>query len=261
MGVRVNLTKRLVATASVALFAISLSGFANAQASQLKNSATAHPSPTATHKVGTRALPKTLSAPLTATAAQTVEGCAKTNATAHYPIKVGTPDPKVPQVDHIITLNTNCGPITFTAFGKKAPVTVIAMTYLAKAGFFDHSLCHRVTTSQLYVLQCGDPTASGSGGPMWSYDNENLPADAPNDYPAGTIAMANSGTAANGRGTNGSQFFIVYKDTYLPPTYTIWGQVTSGLDIVKRVAAAGVVGGGTDGTPVQKIAIESVTVK
>ena len=108
MGVRVNLTKRLVATASVALFAISLSGFANAQASQLKNSASPHPSPKATHKVGTRALPKTLSAPLTATAAQTVEGCAKTNATAHYPIKVGTPDPKVPQVDHIITLNTNC---------------------------------------------------------------------------------------------------------------------------------------------------------
>lgn len=96
---------------------------------------------------------------------------------------------------------------------------------------------------------------------MWSYRDENLPANAPGNYPAGTIAMANSGLDSNGNGTNGSQFFIVYKDTSLPPSYTIWGVVTSGLDIVKRVAAAGVVGGGTDGTPVQKIAIESVNVK
>ena len=187
--------------------------------------------------------------------------CSKTSSHAHYAIKVGTPDTKVAQVDRTFTLNTNCGQITFTAFGKKAPVTVIAMTFLAKAGFFDHSLCHRVTTAGIYVLQCGDPTASGSGGPMWSYNDENLPADAPNDYPAGTIAMANSGLDANGRGTNGSQFFIVYKDTYLPPSYTIWGQVTSGLEIVKKVASAGVVGGGTDGTPKQTIAIESVSVK
>ena len=265
MGVRVNLTKRLVATTSVALFAISLSGFTTAHASDTHGTRRSHPSaspkPSSTRTLSKQAMPKGMTMPLAASAVQSVVGCSKTNATAHYPIKVGTPDTKVAQVDHVITLNTNCGAITFTAFGKKAPVTVIAMTFLAKAGFFDHSLCHRVTTSGLFVLQCGDPTASGSGGPMWSYDNENLPADAPNNYPAGTIAMANSGTNANGRGTNGSQFFIVYKDTYLPPSYTIWGQVTSGLDIVKRVAAAGVVGGGTDGTPVQKIAIESVTVK
>jgi peptidyl-prolyl cis-trans isomerase B (cyclophilin B) len=159
-------------------------------------------------------------------------------------------------VDRVFTLTTNCGPITFKAFGKKAPSTVIAMTFLAKSGYFDHSLCHRVTTSSIYVLQCGDPTASGSGGPPFSYRDENLPADAPNNYPAGTIAMANSGP-----NTNGSQFFIVYKDTYLPPSYTIWGWVTQGLDVVKQIANAGVVGGGTDGTPKQTIAIESVSVK
>ena len=264
MGVRVNLTKRLVATTTVALLAISLSGLAAAQASDSRDNktprASATPKPTPTRTLSKQAIPKAMAMPLTGTSTQSVTGCAKTNAVGHYPIKVGTPDTKVAQVDHTIILNTNCGPITFTAFGKKAPVTVIAMTFLAKAGFFDHSLCHRITTSGLFVLQCGDPTATGSGGPMWSYNDENLPADAPNDYPAGTIAMANSGLQ-NGRGTNGSQFFIVYKDTYLPPSYTIWGQVTSGLDIVKRVAAAGVVGGGTDGTPVQKIAIESVSVK
>ena len=198
-------------------------------------------------------------APFSSTVAP-VTGCAKTSATAHYPIKVGTPDTKVTPTDRTFTLNTNCGTITFTAFGKKAPVTVIAMTYLAKAGFFDHSLCHRITTAGLYVLQCGDPTATGSGGPMWSYNDENLPVKGTNDYPAGTIAMANSGIDAQGRGTNGSQFFIVYKDTTLGADYTIWGQVTSGLDVVKKVAAAGVVGGGTDGTPKQAIAIESVKV-
>lgn len=264
MGVRVNLSKRLVVASSVALFAISFSGLATAQASDSHDTKTPRPSasaqPTSTRTSSRVATPKKMAMPLSVAAEQTVLGCAKTNAVGHYPIKVGTPDTKVAQVDHTITLNTNCGPITFTAFGKKAPVTVIAMTFLAKAGFFDHSLCHRVTTSGLFVLQCGDPTATGSGGPMWSYNDENLPADAPNDYPAGTIAMANSGLQ-NGRGTNGSQFFIVYKDTYLPPSYTIWGQVTSGLDIVKRVAAAGVVGGGTDGTPAQKIAIETVSVR
>jgi peptidyl-prolyl cis-trans isomerase B (cyclophilin B) len=183
-------------------------------------------------------------------------GCSKTNAVAHNPIKVGYPDAKSSMVNRTFTLNTNCGQIVFKTWGKKAPATVIAMAFLAKSGYFDHSLCHRITTAGIYVLQCGDPTASGSGGPMWQYKDENLPEEGSDSYPAGTIAMANSG--AN---TNGSQFFIVYKDTNLPPDYSIWGEVTKGLDIVKRIAAAGVVGGGTDGTPKLTIAIDSVSVK
>ena len=182
--------------------------------------------------------------------------CAATTAVAHNPIKVATPNAKVAQVDRIFTLNTNCGPIVFKAFGHKAPITVIAMSALAKDGFFDNSLCHRLTTAGIYILQCGDPTASGVGGPMFQYRDENLPAAGNNDYPAGTVAMANSG--AN---TNGSQFFIVYKDTTLGNNYSIWGVVIKGLDIVKKVAAAGVVGGGTDGKPKMAIAIESVNVK
>lgn len=190
------------------------------------------------------------------TSKSVVGDCVKTDAIAHIPIKVGYPDPKAPMVDRVFTLNTNCGPIIFKAFGKKATATVIAMTFLAKSGFFDHSLCHRLTTASIFVLQCGDPTASGSGGPPFSFRDENLPEDGQDNYPAGTIAMANSGP-----NTNGSQFFIVYKDTYLPPSYTVWGVVTQGLDIVKKVATFGVVGGGTDGTPKQTIAIESVDVK
>jgi peptidyl-prolyl cis-trans isomerase B (cyclophilin B) len=142
-----------------------------------------------------------------------------------------------------------------TTFGKKAPNTVHALTVLAKAGYFNASLCHRLTTSGLFVLQCGDPGASGTGGPGWQYADENLPGSVANNYPAGTVAMANSGP-----NTNGSQFFLVFGDTTLNPSYTIWGQITSGLDIVKAIAAKGVVGGGGDGTPAQKIAIEKIIV-
>jgi peptidyl-prolyl cis-trans isomerase B (cyclophilin B) len=251
----------VIATTSVACFVIAMGAVASSAPSFASDSKTPRPSQSASASplLSKQMAPKKQMAPFSSNAAP-VSACAKTTSTAHYPIKVGTPDTKVTPTDHTFTLNTNCGTITFTAFGKKAPVTVIAMTYLAKAGFFDHSLCHRITTAGLYVLQCGDPTATGSGGPMWSYNDENLPVKGTNDYPAGTIAMANSGIDPQGRGTNGSQFFIVYKDTTLGADYTIWGQVTSGLDVVKKVAAAGVVGGGTDGTPKQVIAIESVKV-
>jgi peptidyl-prolyl cis-trans isomerase B (cyclophilin B) len=142
------------------------------------------------------------------------------------------------------------------AFGVNAPVTVTAMTALAKGGFFDQTLCHRLTTEGIYVLQCGDPTATGRGGPNFFYNDENLPQATDDNYPAGTVAMANSG--AN---TNGSQFFIVYEDTSLSPNYTIWGKVVRGLEIVKAIAKDGVVDGKTDGLPKRKIAIERVKVR
>jgi peptidyl-prolyl cis-trans isomerase B (cyclophilin B) len=254
VGVKVS-SKKVIATTTVACFILAVSAVALSApgyASDLKSS---HPTTSPKATSGKKSM-----APLNSSALSS-SGCEKTTSHAHYAPKVGTPDTKVPQVDHTFTLTTNCGDIVFTAFGKKAPVTVIAMSYLAKSGFFDHSLCHRLSTSGLFALQCGDPTASGSGGPMWSYNDENLPVNGPNNYPAGTIATYNSGVDSNGRGTNGSQFLIFYKDTTYSPSYTVWGQVTSGLDIVKRVAAAGVVGGGTDGKPKQTLAIESVSVK
>jgi peptidyl-prolyl cis-trans isomerase B (cyclophilin B) len=154
------------------------------------------------------------------------------------------------------TLVTNCGDIKIAVDQAKAPQTITAMTTLARAGYFDASLCHRLTTSGLYVLQCGDPTATGRGGPTFTFGDENLPSAGANNYPAGTVAMANSG--AN---TNGSQFFLVFANTTLGPNYTIWGKITSGLNIVKAIAAAGVQGGGPDGPPAVKIAIEKVIVK
>jgi peptidyl-prolyl cis-trans isomerase B (cyclophilin B) len=183
--------------------------------------------------------------------------CSKTSASGHKPKVVATPTVTPSYTNKTFTIVTNCGTIVISADGKNAPVTVQVMQALAIAGYFDHSLCHRLTTAGLYVLQCGDPTASGSGGPAFTYGNENLPAASTNNYPAGTVAMANTGQP----NSNGSQFFLVYQNTTLAPSYTRWGSITKGLNIVQAIAAQGVSGGGNDGAPAQKIAIESVTVR
>jgi peptidyl-prolyl cis-trans isomerase B (cyclophilin B) len=155
-----------------------------------------------------------------------------------------------------ITLATNCGDIVITTLPAKAPKTVQSMTFLAQQGYYTDSDCFRLTTSGLFVFQCGSPTNDGQGGPGYTIDDENLPtAKGQDGYPAGTVAMANSGT-----NTNGSQFFLVYQDgTKLGPDYTIWGTVVSGLDVLQRVAAAGVQGGGADGAPVQPLVITKAT--
>ena len=188
--------------------------------------------------------------------ASSLSYCSQTDASAHKPISVQPPK-VLSHTDKDFVLNTNCGPIAFTADGIKAPVTVTVMSTLAKAGYFDNSLCHRLTTAGIWVLQCGDPTASGSGGPAFNYVDENLPTGiAQNDYPAGTVAMANSGPH-----TNGSQFFLVYQNTTLPPNYTIWGHITRGLNIVQAIAALGTANGSGDGSPKQAVAIQSVSVR
>lgn len=166
------------------------------------------------------------------------------------------PEPGLDKGGLDLVLDTNCGEIVIDTQPRRAPETVNAMAWLAEAGYFDSTLCHRVTTEGIKVLQCGDPTATGTGGPGFAVPDENLPKAGEGNYPAGTVAMANSGP-----GTSGSQFFIVYEDSTLPPDYTIWGTVTSGLDIVTRVADAGVVGGGTDGSPAAPIGIESATAR
>lgn len=181
--------------------------------------------------------------------------CKPSTAVGHTPLVLTPPTKKDKGRIGKFTLITNCGKIVITTNGVKAPVTLTALTALAKANYFDNSLCHRLTTQGIYVLQCGDPTATGTGGPGFTFQDENFPNSVANNYPAGTVAMANSGP-----NTNGSQFFLVYADTTLPPAYTIWGQITTGLDIVKAIASVGVQGGGVDGTPAQAIEIEKVVV-
>jgi len=185
--------------------------------------------------------------------------CKDTKAVGHSPMRLPVPSIKRPHVNKTITFKTNCGEIQIAADGVNAPLTVISMSYLANKGYFDDSPCHRVTNSGIFVLQCGDPTASGSGGPAWQVPDENLPTGTGNIYPAGSVAMANSG--AN---TTGSQFFIVYDDnSRLGPNYTLWGRVIKGLDIVKAVAALGSdnsnpAGGGV---PNQAITIERASAR
>ena len=151
-----------------------------------------------------------------------------------------------------ITLTTNCGPVEI-ALDAKAPKTTGVMTYLADNRYFDATACHRLTTDGIFVLQCGDPKGDGTGGPGFAFDDENLPAEG--NYPRGTVAMANSGP-----NTNGSQFFIVYQDTALPPNYSVWGTVTTGLEVIDAIAAAGVApdeagNARTDGPPLQPVVI------
>ncbi|NJC72729.1 peptidylprolyl isomerase [Planosporangium thailandense] len=157
-----------------------------------------------------------------------------------------------------MAINTNVGAIEVQVDTAHAPCTASSFTYLASKKFFDNTPCHRLTTSGIYVLQCGDPSGTGTGGPTYQFADENLPTDKRPAYPAGTVAMANAGA-----GTNGSQFFIVYKDTDLPANYTVLGKVTKGLDVVQKVADGGVTPADPsnpgDGAPKTKVTIQSLT--
>ncbi|MBO1415213.1 peptidylprolyl isomerase [Streptomyces sp. FH025] len=162
-----------------------------------------------------------------------------------------------PSGSYTMALESNCGKVTVALDAAKAPHTVNSFAFLAGEKFFDHTKCHRLTTDGIFVLQCGDPTASatvpgGTGGPGYKFADENLTGAT---YPAGTVAMANSGP-----GTNGSQFFLVYKDTQLPPNYTPFGKITGGLDVVQKIAAAGTLEGSGDGHPMADVTFNSVTV-
>jgi len=158
-----------------------------------------------------------------------------------------------------IAFNTSCGAITVALDVKAAPKTSNAIAFLAAQNWYNGNGCHRLTTEGLFVLQCGSPSLDGQGGPGFKIADENLPKDGPNDYPAGTVAMANSGP-----GTSGSQLFFVYKDTTLAASYSILGKIISGLDVVQYVAAHGVAAGSpspSDGPPAQPIVIATTTLR
>ena len=125
--------------------------------------------------------------------ATTVPGCKTSTATRHTPATVKQPTAPAKKLPKTLTFTTNCGDIVIS-LNPKAPQTITNMSALANAGYFDKSLCHRLTTQGLFVLQCGDPTLTGAGSPTgWKgYADENLPKAGANNYPAGTVAMANS---------------------------------------------------------------------
>ncbi|MEZ0339827.1 peptidylprolyl isomerase [Mycobacterium sp. pV006] len=162
------------------------------------------------------------------------------------------------------SMATNQGNIGLLLDNGKSPCTVNSFASLAQQGYFNDTPCHRLTTSEsLGVLQCGDPTGQGTGGPGYEFANE-YPTDQyqPGDpqlnepvvYPRGTLAMANAGP-----GTNGSQFFLVYQDSQLPPQYTVFGTIDeTGLATLDKIAAEGVEGGGPDGPPQLATTVKSI---
>jgi peptidyl-prolyl cis-trans isomerase B (cyclophilin B) len=163
-----------------------------------------------------------------------------------------------------VSMVTNQGHIGLLLANNESPCTVNSFVSLAQQKFFDDTQCHRLTASPTSsVLQCGDPSGDGTGGPGYQFANE-YPTDQykPGDqaahdpvvYPRGTLAMANSGAD-----TNGSQFFMVYKDTLLPPEYTVFGKIQQdGLATLDKIAKGGVTGGGQDGPPAIPVTITSV---
>jgi peptidyl-prolyl cis-trans isomerase B (cyclophilin B) len=157
--------------------------------------------------------------------------CPYTSATDAGDRKPGLPpgDPGV--LPRSATIELSGGRVTFD-FDPRTPCTDWSFAYLAGKRFFDDTPCPRVVDDAIFVLQCGDPTGTGAGGPGYTVPDENL---AGTTYPAGAVAMANSGDPDTG----GSQFFICYSDTDLPPTYTVFGHVRSGLGTIKAIAARG----------------------
>lgn len=163
-----------------------------------------------------------------------------------------------------VSVDTNAGGIGLQLANDESPCTVNSFVSLAQKGFFDNTPCHRLTTApSLSVLQCGDPRGDGTGGPGYQFADE-YPTDqyTPDDparqrtvvYPRGTLAMANSGP-----NTNGSQFFLVYRDSELPPDYTVFGTIQQdGLATLDTIAKGGVAGGGEDGPPATEVTIKSV---
>ncbi|MER7839571.1 peptidylprolyl isomerase [Streptomyces sp. NPDC096040] len=161
--------------------------------------------------------------------------------------------------DYTMKLATTCGDIDIALKTAAAPHTVNSFDFLASKGYFDHTKCHRLTTNGIYVLQCGDPTGTGSGGPGYTIPDENLKDKSLKGgvYPAGTIAMANTGQ----KHTGGSQFFLVYQDSQLPASYTPFGTVdAAGLKVLKKIAAAGESTGAGDGAPNATVVINKATV-
>ena len=205
-------------------------------------------------------------------------GTGTTSAACHYPssgtaaARAVDPPPGNPPADNpaTLTISTSAGDIPVTLEPEQAPCAVNSFVSLADQGYFDNTTCHRLTTQGYYVLQCGDPTGTGRGGPGYTFADE-LVANDPRlqpcgqeagqefcTYNTGTVAMANAG-----QDTNGSQFFLVYGNSKFPPAYTVLGHMdAAGLKVVKDIAAKGI---GTangmapgDGTPKETVTITSV---
>ena len=199
---------------------------------------------------------QTSSSPASTASAAAGGPCSNATATNKAPQHFSSEPPvTIEKTNYVATIVTNCGTIVAVLDGAKAPHTVNSFAFLAGKRYFDNTPCHRLTTAGIFVLQCGDPTGSGTGGPGYTIPDENLTGAT---YGAGTLAMANTGQPHTG----GSQFFLCYADTQLPPQYTPFGHITQGLDVLKAIAANGEddSNGPGDGHPKHPVIIQSFKV-
>jgi peptidyl-prolyl cis-trans isomerase B (cyclophilin B) len=234
-------------TAGVVVIAIAVGGFFFANRSK-------SPAPSTKASASASATPS----PTPSTVAEPATHCAYTaNPPAARKVSVpsATPDYKA---TYQATITTNRGPIVIDLLNSKATCTVNSFVHLAEAAFYSQTPCPRLSTSQgLYMLQCGDPTGKGTGGPGYEFASENLTGAT---YPAGTLAMANTGAPDS----NGSQFFLVYQNSTLSPAYTPFGKIVSGLNILQNVGKRGYgppLNSAGGGAPKESVEIESVTIK
>jgi peptidyl-prolyl cis-trans isomerase B (cyclophilin B) len=256
IGIAVLCVLGLIAGVSVAL----VGGGASAASPKSTAKATASPTASASASATTSA----------AAVTEPAQHCTYTSSTAGTVVKASLPTSSPDyKAAYTASINTNRGAIKIDLLNSKATCTVNSFVHLAAANFWNNTQCHRVSDSDsLYMLQCGDPTVKaseklscssatlGTGGPGYEFASENLTGAT---YPAGTVAMANTGSADS----NGSQFFLVFKATALPADYTPFGTITSGLDILQNVAKAGTTctysAGG--GVPKEKVIIDNVSIK
>lgn len=184
----------------------------------------------------------------------TVDTSTMSKQTASSPTSSATEPPSMtidPSKSYEATVTTDKGTVVIALEAKAAPNTVNNFVYLAKKGFYNGTIFHRVVKD--FMIQGGDPTGTGSGGPGYKFADENLGGS----YTRGTVAMANSGP-----NTNGSQFFIMHKDMDIDKLYVIFGKVTTGMDVVDAIATATVHAGvsGEDSTPDLPVHITAIDI-
>ena len=179
--------------------------------------------------------------------------CDDSLLSSHNSKKVAVPSKVLKRFPKFIELETNCGLIVIRTDNAAAPRAVTFMTSLVQQKYFDETSCHRLTTDVTSFIQCGDPTGTGMGDKVYTYQKENLPRKS-GKYREGSVAIQN-------RDGISSQFLLFYDDTTLAPNHSIWGKVIHGMEILEYIAEGGVTGGGTDGAPLRTLVIKRAFVR
>ncbi len=179
--------------------------------------------------------------------------CDYSAISSHNSKKIALPDNVLKRFPKFIELETNCGLLVIRTDNAAAPRAVTFMTSLVQQKYFDETSCHRLTTDVTSFIQCGDPTGTGMGDKVYTYQKENLPRKS-GKYREGSVAIQN-------RDGISSQFLLFYDETTLAPNHSIWGKVIHGMEILEYIAEGGVTGGGTDGAPVRSLIIKRAIIR